>query len=182
MAVIALLGLRGVGKSTVGRLLARELGARFVDLDQALAAGAAEPGESAGAFLARVGEPAFRAAEERALAAVLGEAAADELLVLACGGGVVESPGARDLLAAGPTCVWLRAPAAVRGARLAADAAGGIERPDLGDDDEGIAARRAPHFEALCRIRVEADDGDPPAVAARVLGELRRAVPALRGR
>ena len=117
MAVIALIGLRGVGKSTVGELLAPPLGARFVDLDAELAELSAAPGESAGAFLARVGEEAFRAAELSALSGVLGGVGADETLVLACGGGVVETPAARELLGA-VLCVWLQAPDEVRGQYL----------------------------------------------------------------
>src|SRR6185437_526734 len=62
---LALVGLRGSGKSTVGRLLARRLGRPFVDADVELEARAGRPIRE---IFAEQGEPAFRDWEERVLA------------------------------------------------------------------------------------------------------------------
>ena len=89
---ISLIGLRGTGKSTVGRLLAERRGRDFVDADAVLEARA---GRSIRAIFAEAGEPAFRELEEQAIA----DLTARPGLVLATGGGVVlrESSGLRGL-------------------------------------------------------------------------------------
>lgn len=133
--VIVLMGLRGSGKSTLGRALAERLGRGFVDLDDRTAAalGCAAPGEA----LRTHGEPAFRAAEAAALRGALDEAG----IVLALGGGTPTAPGAADLLrersADGRAAVlYLRASAATLAERLAtAAASGGPERPPLVGED-----------------------------------------------
>ncbi len=100
---IALLGLRGAGKSTVGAALARRLGVPFVELDLLVE-------EQAGLPLAEVfavhGESWYRAAEMRALEDVL---AKGRPAVIATGGGIVTSRDALDLLRSRCLTVWLRA-------------------------------------------------------------------------
>ena len=82
---VVLVGLMGVGKSTVGRRLAKELARPFADVDEQveLRAGLAIP-----RIFEERGEPAFRALEADVLADLLHRA---EPLVLAAGGGVPES-------------------------------------------------------------------------------------------
>jgi shikimate kinase len=89
---IVLMGLRGSGKSTVGRLLADRLGDAFLDLDDATAArlGSSDP---AGA-ISRLGMDRFRLAEADALR----EALAGDARVIALGGGTPTAPGAADVL------------------------------------------------------------------------------------
>ena len=89
---IVLVGLRGSGKSTLGRGLADALGRSFVDLDDRTAAslGSRTPGEA----LRTHGEAVFRKAEADALHAALREPG----IVLALGGGTPTAPGAADLL------------------------------------------------------------------------------------
>lgn len=82
VTVVVLLGLRGVGKSSVGAIVARQLGREFVDLDPLTAA---ELGVGTAAeALRRFDVQAFREAESRALAAVLGE---PRSMVFSLGGG-----------------------------------------------------------------------------------------------
>jgi shikimate kinase len=91
---IVLTGFMGSGKSTVGPLVARRLGWRFVDVDDVIVA---ETGVAIAEFFARHGEAAFR---EREHATIVRLAAAEEL-VLALGGGAIEQAATRDALLTG---------------------------------------------------------------------------------
>jgi len=166
---IALVGLRCSGKSSVGRALAERLALPFVDLDAELArlarerhGGAERP---AGAWLAELGEPAFRDLETAALERVLARPAP---CVLATGGGVVERAANRSLLAA-CTCVWLQVPAAELARRMEADPTPrpGLLGPDPTAEIEELERRRAPLYAVLEPLAV---DACAPAadVAARI--------------
>lgn len=99
---VALLGLRGAGKSTVGRRLARRLRVPFVELDRRIEAAA---GLTLGEIFALHGEAYYRRLERAALERVLAEGR----LVLATGGGIVASPSTFSLLRRRTLCIWLRA-------------------------------------------------------------------------
>lgn len=88
---IVLTGFMGSGKSTVGPLVAEQLGWRFVDADDVIVA---ETGMAIAEFFARHGEAAFRELERATIARLTGE----DRLVLALGGGAIEDPTTRDLL------------------------------------------------------------------------------------
>src|SRR5262245_39277555 len=100
---IALLGLRGAGKTTIGRRLARRLRAPFVELDRRIE-------ETSGPPLAEIfrlhGEAYYRRLEQELLQRILG---AEGPLVLATGGGLVNSPESYALLRERAVTVWLRA-------------------------------------------------------------------------
>jgi XRE family transcriptional regulator, aerobic/anaerobic benzoate catabolism transcriptional regulator len=102
-ATIALLGLRGAGKTTIGRRLARRLRVPFVELDQRIE-------EASGLPLAEIfrlhGESYYRRLEQEQLQRVLDQ---EEPLVLAAGGGLVNSPESYALLRQRAVTVWLRA-------------------------------------------------------------------------
>lgn len=101
--VIALVGLPGGGKSTVGRQLARRIGARFIDADAELETRFGMPIK---AFFAEFGESAFRDQEEQVLEQLT--AAGSEPVVLATGGGAVLRPANRSRLKDRCTVVYLR--------------------------------------------------------------------------
>ena len=92
---IALTGFMGSGKSTVGPLVARQLGWKFVDADDVIAA---EAGATIPEIFAREGETAFRERERATIARL----AAEEALVLALGGGAIETEATRSLLSNAP--------------------------------------------------------------------------------
>ena len=101
--VIALLGLRGAGKSTIGRRLARKLRVPFLELDRKVE-------EAAELSLAEIfalhGEAYFRRLEKEALTRLLD---GGRPMVLACGGGLVTSSDTFTLLCRRALTVWLRA-------------------------------------------------------------------------
>lgn len=88
---IVLTGFMGSGKSTVGPLLAAQLGWNFLDVDDVIVA---EAGMPISGIFARFGEPAFREREHAAIARLCEQ----DGLVLALGGGAIETAATRDLL------------------------------------------------------------------------------------
>lgn len=100
---IVLVGLMGVGKSTVGRRLARRLGLPFVDSDAAIEDAA---GLSPAEVFERYGEQDFRDGERRLVARLI----EGSVRVIATGGGAFVDPRTRDLLNSRAITVWLDAP------------------------------------------------------------------------
>jgi XRE family aerobic/anaerobic benzoate catabolism transcriptional regulator len=100
---IALLGLRGAGKTTVGRRLARRMRVPFVELDRRIE-------EASDLSLSEIfslhGEEYYRRLERETLQAVLADR---RPMVLAAGGGIVTSPDTYALLRRSAVTVWLRA-------------------------------------------------------------------------
>ena len=101
---VSLVGLPGGGKSTVGRQLAKRIGARFLDSDAVLEERIGMPIRQ---FFEQFGEAAFRDHEETVIDE-LTSAAHDTALVLATGGGALLRPVNRERLKARTTVVYLR--------------------------------------------------------------------------
>ena len=101
--IVALLGLRGAGKTTVGKRLARQMHVRFVELDRRIEQTAEM---SLGELFSLYGEDYYRRLERETLAGVLAE---KRSTILATGGGIVASPETYALLKHAATTVWLRA-------------------------------------------------------------------------
>jgi XRE family aerobic/anaerobic benzoate catabolism transcriptional regulator len=100
---IALVGLRGGGKSTVGSLLAERLDVPFIELDRVVEQ---RSGMALGEMLEMFGQEMFRRAERAALEAVLQE---HPRFVLATGGGLVTEAATYELLLTSCLTVWVRA-------------------------------------------------------------------------
>jgi XRE family aerobic/anaerobic benzoate catabolism transcriptional regulator len=100
---IALLGLRGAGKSTLGVKLAAALGIAFVELDSEVER---EAGAKLGEVFAMYGQEAFRRFERRALERVI---RTHESAVIAAGGSLVTDPDTYRLLLDNCHTVWLKA-------------------------------------------------------------------------
>jgi shikimate kinase len=100
---VVLVGLMGVGKSTVGRRLAKRLGLSFIDSDAAIEDASGFP---AAEVFERYGERDFRDGERRLVARLI----EGEVRVIATGGGAYVDPGTRELLNERAITVWLDAP------------------------------------------------------------------------
>jgi shikimate kinase len=100
---IVLVGLMGVGKSTVGRRLARRLGLPFIDSDSEIEEAVGLP---AGEVFERYGEEDYRDGERRLVARLVD----GQVRVISTGGGVFVDPRTRELLKQRTITVWLDAP------------------------------------------------------------------------
>ncbi|HVS17726.1 MAG TPA: shikimate kinase [Planctomycetota bacterium] len=173
--MLALIGLRCSGKTSVGRALGARLGVSCLDLDEVTlecvrAASMAEP--SAGALIAARGEEAFRAIEARVLERIL---ALPHPFVLATGGGVVERESNRTALRARALCVHLDAPDAVLVERLERERA---VRPALlagesaAQEVPRLRQRRAVHFAELAAFALDGGCEGVEQVAARLAARI----------
>jgi len=120
---IILIGARGCGKSTIGRLLAERLGRPYFDSDDEIEAHA---GKSIAEIFAAEGETGFRDRETQ----VVADLAAQDRAVIALGGGAVVRPENRRAIEAAHV-VWLTASPATLWRRIEADAATARRRPQL---------------------------------------------------
>jgi shikimate kinase len=166
---LALVGLMGAGKTTVGQECAARLDRPFVDTDQLVEA---STGRTVAQIFERDGEAAFRELER---AAVADACASPTPLVIACGGGaVIDADNRRRLRAAG-LVVWLRAAPAELSARVG----DGAERPLLRGDGapagtlERLTAVRTPSYEAVAHLTIDTDALSVDDVAGRVVEEWR---------
>ena len=160
---VVLVGLMGVGKSTVGRKLAALLNRDFVDADDAITEAAQL---SIPEIFEQFGEPYFRDGERRVIARLIEEGHG----VIATGGGAFVDPSTRALILERAVAVWIDCDVATLVERTARR----DTRPLLrgGDPHEiltRLAAERAP-FYAEAPIRVVSENG-PHADTARAIIE-----------
>src|SRR5689334_3780663 len=102
-AGIALIGLRGAGKSTLGRMLAKKIGWSFVELNKEIER---QNGLEVAEIINLYGQEGFRRMEQAALSQLL---ARKELMVLATGGGIVSEPVTFDQILSSFYTIWLKA-------------------------------------------------------------------------
>src|SRR5919112_74609 len=149
---VVLVGLMGVGKSTVGRRLARRLGLPFVDSDSAIADAS---GFSAAEIYERYGERDFRDGERRLVARLI----EGEVRVIATGGGAFVDPRTRKLLNERAITVWLDAPVDILAERTSRrDTRAQLRNGDPKATLERLSAERRPSYEEA-HIHVKSGDG-----------------------
>lgn len=178
---IALIGMRGAGKSAVGRELAARLNLRFTDTDTLIAVAA---GRTIADIFACDGEAEFRRMERHAIQQAIRHSPA----VISVGGGAVLDPENVDDLRSVATVVWLTAPVTELHARLAQDPAGPTARPALtglpaGDELCRILAEREPLYRAASDLVFDTVGAAPSEIAGRIaaaLGHNLSETPAIR--
>lgn len=161
-----LVGPMGAGKTAVGRRLARLLGLRFVDSDEAIVA---RTGVDIAYIFEREGEAGFRQRERDAIDALTREPG----IVLATGGGAVLLPENRERLAARGTVVYLEASVDQQLARTRR----GTHRPLLRTADPAarlseLMAIREPLYREVAHHVVTTDGRKVAAVAAEIARRL----------
>lgn len=163
LGAIYLAGFMGSGKSTIGRLLARELGWSFVDLDSEIER---REGVTISEIFARSGEAGFRRAEREALLEQASPAKGQVQRVVALGGGTYAFARNRETLRAAGLTFWLDADAATLWERVR----GERHRPLARDRSAFEALHTARHRSyALADARIEASD-EASTVLGRILG------------
>ena len=170
-AVVALVGMRGAGKSTVGPLVARSLDVPFIEIDDRIREASGLPIDQ---LFELHGEPYYRRLERDALRDVLARGGP---AVVAPAGGVVNDVAPWELLLERTTVVWLRASPEAHWDRVIGQ---GDRRPMAGNPDAMaelralLAARERLYGQA--ELIVETTGRAPAAVAEGIVAELERGV------
>jgi shikimate kinase len=167
---VVLIGYRGSGKSTVGRIVAQRLGWEFVDVDEWIVR---EAGRSIADIFADEGEAGFRAREAGSVQRAISQPGR----VVSVGGGAVEAAGNRAGLHGYGLAIWLDAPAELLWERICADPHSAGLRPDLAGgglaEVEMILARRRPLYAETAHLSVSTAGKSPAKVAAEIEGWVR---------
>lgn len=163
---IALIGLRGAGKSSLGSRLARDLGCGFVELDREIET---EAGTSLSEIFLLYGQAGYRRYERRCLERVLEH---NDRAVIATGGSIVSEPGTYDLLLSTCYTVWLRAAPEEHMARVVAQ---GDTRPMAGNQEAMDDLRRILDGRAALYGQADAIVDTTGKAIEQSLAELKRA-------
>lgn len=166
---VALIGFMGVGKTAVGKILARKLNREFIELDSLIEQKA---GKSIDDIFRQAGEVAFRKFEIE----VTEEISQRGRVVIACGGGIVLNQINIDRLRQKSVIVYLTASPAVILKRVLSS---GEERPLLKMADkaltiQGLLAFRRPLYERAADIRVNTSKLSDESVAERIVTKLKK--------
>lgn len=166
MSRIFLIGYRGTGKTTVGRLLSDQLGWIFRDADTELEAAA---GTSIADIFATEGEPRFRDRES----AILAKLCRLPDAVISTGGGVILRPANRELLRVHGYVAYLMASPELCWERMQTDPTTGQRRPNLTasgglEEVRTMLAVREPLYRETAHANFDAGKS-PEAVAADIL-------------
>jgi shikimate kinase len=164
---VALVGMMGAGKSSVGRRLAARLDVPFRDADSEIETAA---GCSISEIFERYGEPAFRDGERRVIARLLSEAPH----VLATGGGAFMDAKTRGAIRAGAVSIWIKAPVEILLQRVKRR----DNRPLLKDGDpretlERLLREREPIY-AEADLAIESEDGPHSQAVERIVSLLKQ--------
>ncbi len=167
---IVLIGLRGAGKTSVGKALAARLGWEFVDSDDLVT-------EAAGATIReifeRFGEQGFRALERDAIARIVGH---PRQVISVGGGAVLLEENRRRLGGSGPV-IWLTAPVEELESRIGTDPATAAGRPALsayGSRDElaHLLILRGPLYAQMAAMTIDTSGRTVAQVADEIAARL----------
>ena len=167
MKRIALIGLRGAGKSTLGELLAKQLGVPFVELDREVER---EAGTSLSEIFLLSGQQGYRRYERRCLEKVLQQR---DRCVIATGGSIVSEPGTYDVLLSTCFTIWLKALPEEHMARVVAQ---GDTRPMAGNAEAMDDLRRILDGRGVLYGQADATVDTAGRTVERSLRELRKVI------
>lgn len=164
---VYLMGYRGSGKTTVGRLLAQALDWPLIDTDDWIESG---QGQSIRQIFAAQGESGFRDLEQATIVQV---SSFLEPAVIALGGGAVLRPQNQQVIRETGRRVWLDASAEHLHERICADSSTGERRPNLTDRggfDEvaEILAVRRPIYSDLAELTVDTMGKSPDQITREI--------------
>ena len=165
---VVLIGFMGVGKSTIGRLLAEALGWKLVDTDTVISR---VEGASIPELFESYGEQVFRQRESQI---VLGVCAGDRQVISTGGGAPLREENAAALRGAG-LVVWLTARPEVVAARTSRRAG---QRPLLDGEEEPLTrilrllSERGPTYQRLAEIIVDTSDRSPQVISREILRKI----------
>ena len=170
---LALIGARGSGKTTVGRLLSRILGARHVDIDEMVVASS---GKTIRQIFSEQGEEEFRRLESDAVLLATGTKTP---AVISMGGGAVLDPANVEAIRKVARIVWLTAPADALARRVLQDPESSAQRPRLTSGDatmemEKMVRVREPLYRAVADFIVDTSQLDAACVALHIANWLRK--------
>ncbi len=168
---IVLVGYRGTGKTTVGRILAEALKWPFIDTDPLIELRARL---SIADIFARLGEPAFRDLE----AAVIADLDEIDPAVIAVGGGAVLRPRNLPHLRQNSLVVWLTASPETLYKRITADATTPSRRPSLTglaglEEIRHLLEVREPYYHSAAHLVVDTETNTQRQVAEHILQRVR---------
>jgi len=161
-----LVGYRGSGKTTVGRLVSSELSLPFIDTDERIEI---QSGQAIPQLFSSLGESGFRDLETVAIRS----ASMQQPSVISLGGGAILRPENRDILKAMGFTVWLQASAEQLAARLAEDEAQGKRRPSLTPlgtlgEIATVLQQREPLYQESADLILQSAFSSPNELAKRI--------------
>ena len=163
---IALVGYRGSGKSTIGKILAEKTGWELVCLDELIEKRA---GKSIPQIVEQEGWKRFRQLESK----ILKEVIKKDPAIFDLGGGVVEREENRKLIKENCFVVWLKASPEVLAERIKHSQ----NRPSLTGKDfleeiSEVLARREPLYQELAHLELNTEQKPPQELAEKILENL----------
>ncbi len=168
---VALVGMMGAGKTSIGKRLAARLEVPFKDADHEIEAAA---GLSVAEIFTKFGEPYFRDGERRVIARLLGESPH----VLATGGGAYMDEATRAAMKSCAFTIWLKAPLDILVGRVKKRQESSQSRPLLNNGDmrgtlERLLALREPVYASADMI-LESGDEPHGVLLDRIVAALAR--------
>ena len=158
--IAVLVGAPGSGKTTVGRLLAQQLGVSFRDTDAEIEA---SQGKSVAQLFVDDGEPEFRRLERAAVAAALH----DHDGVVSLGGGAILDDSTRSLLANRAT-IWLRVGPETASARVGMSVARPLLLGNVRRQLVELLRERSALYAQVADLTIDTDGREPVAIAAEI--------------
>ena len=164
---IILIGPMGSGKTSTGRILAKEMGFDFLDTDE-------EVVESTGVSIAYIfdveGESGFRQREHQALMKFLD----NDNVVIATGGGIITNDESRAIIQSHKRVIYMKTSIEKQIER----ATGSEKRPLLIDEDPAaklheLMLTRGPLYEEISDIKIDTDERKPSEIALEIIDRLR---------